>query len=211
MLGVGAVTFFSGFAQETLNSRRYRVMSEEKPQLTPDPTSTTEVSEGSVSPDEATLASEDQAATIEAEAEAETTEPAQAGALPETPPSALEAPQEADAIQPFIDKAFETIQHEVEDAELGKFLRAHIKTFREEWDALSDNAKDAYVHMMTSQLLQRKGAATRIMNYEEYTLPVPSAQATLFESIKQSQIKPRKRQPVLLMPPNLRPTYSLKK
>jgi hypothetical protein len=118
---------------------------------------------------------------------------------------------EPDAIQPFIDKAFETIQHEVEDEELGKFLRAHIKTFREEWDALSDNAKDAYVHMMTSQLLQRKGAATRIKNYEEYTLPVPSAQATLFESIKQSQIKPKKRQPVLLMPPNLRPTYSLKK
>lgn len=199
-------------------------MSEETTQVTTDPTSTTEVPEGSVPPDEATLASEAQAAP----AEAEPTDPAPIGTLPETPLSqdaqdpqdtqnastplsASEAPQEPDAIQPFIDKAFETIQHEVEDEELGKFLRAHIKTFREEWDALSENAKDAYVHMMTSQLLQRKGAATRIMNYEEYTLPVPSAQATLFESIKQSQIKPKKRQPVLLMPPNLRPTYSLKK
>jgi hypothetical protein len=184
-------------------------MAEENPQVTTDPTSTTEVPEGSVAPDEATLASEAPAAT--AEAEAEPIEPAPAGTLPETEPSAPKAPQEPDAIQPFIDKAFETIQHEVEDEKLGKFLRAHIKTFREEWDALSDNAKDAYVHMMTSQLVQRKAAATRIKNYEEYTLPVPSAQATLFESIKQSQIKPKKRQPVLLMPPNLRPTYSLKK
>jgi hypothetical protein len=196
-------------------------MAEENPQKPPDPTSTTEVPEGSVAPDEATLASEAQATT----AEEQPTEPAPGGALPETPPSKVaqnaqdtstppsepEAPKEPDGIQPFIEKAFETIQHEVEDEELGKFLRAHIKTFRDEWDALSDNAKHAYVHMMTSQLLQRKGTATRIMNYEEYTLPVPSAQATLFESIKQSQIKPKKRQPVLLMPPNLRPTYSLKK
>jgi hypothetical protein len=90
-------------------------------------------------------------------------------------------------------------------------LRSHIKTFRDEWDVWSDSAKDAYVHMMTSQLVQRKASTTRIMNYEEFKLPVPSAQTTLFESIKQSQIKPLKRRPVLLLPPNLRPTYSLKK
>jgi hypothetical protein len=65
--------------------------------------------------------------------------------------------------------------------------------------------------MMTSQLLQRKAANTRIMNYEEFKLPVPSAQTKLFESIKQSQVKPKKCMPVLLLPPNLRPTYSLKK
>ena len=116
-----------------------------------------------------------------------------------------------DDIDPFIAKACETIQHEVDDAELDKFLRAHIKTFREEWDAMSDTAKDAYLHMMTSQLLQRKASTTRIMLYEELKLPVPSAQTKLFESLKQSQIKPRRCIPVLLMPPNLRPTYSLKK
>ena len=116
-----------------------------------------------------------------------------------------------DDIDPFIAKACETIQHEVDDAELDKFLRAHIKTFREEWDAMSDTAKDAYLHMMTSQLLQRKASTTRIMLYEELKLPVPSAQTKLFESLKQSQIKPKKCIPVLLMPPNLRPTYSLKK
>jgi hypothetical protein len=196
-------------------------MAEETQEATQDPTSTIEVPEGSVAPNDATLPEEAQAPPAEAEA----TEPDTATAAPETPsspvaqdaqgasnpPSAPEAPQEPDAIQPFITKAFETIQHEVEDEELSKFLRAHIQTFREEWDALSDNAKDAYVHMMTSQLVQRKAAATRIMNYEKYTLPVPSAQTTLFESIKQSQVKPKKRQPVLLMPPNLRPTYSLKK
>ncbi|MEY4439844.1 MAG: hypothetical protein RIQ36_1308 [Pseudomonadota bacterium] len=126
-------------------------------------------------------------------------------------PSEPEPTKEPDAIQPFIDKACETIQHEVDDAELDKFLRAHIKTFREEWDAMSDTAKDAYLHMMTSQLLQRKASTTRIMLYEELKLPVPSAQTKLFESLKQSQIKPKKCIPVLLMPPNLRPTYSLKK
>jgi hypothetical protein len=196
-------------------------MAEETQEAIQDPTSTNEVSEGSVAPNDTSLSEEAQVPPAEAEA----TELDPAASAPETPPSqvaqeaqdasnlpsAPEAPQESDAIQPFITKAFETIQHEVEDEELGKFLRAHIQTFREEWDALSDNAKDAYVHMMSSQLVQRKAAATRIKNYEEYILPVPSAQTTLFESIKQSQVKPKKRQPVLLMPPNLRPTYSLKK
>jgi hypothetical protein len=126
-------------------------------------------------------------------------------------PSEPEPPKEPDAIQPFIDKACETIQHQVDDAELDKFLRAHIKTFREEWDVMSDIAKDAYLHMMTSQLLQRKASTTRIMLYEEFKLPVPSAQTKLFESLKQSQVKPKRCIPVLLLPPNLRPTYSLKK
>jgi hypothetical protein len=168
-------------------------------------TSTPKVPESADTPVESTQATD---AATEAAADALTaSEP-----IPETDGSAEPGPlKEPDAIQPFIDKACETIQHEVDDAELDKFLRAHIKTFREEWDAMSDAAKDTYLHMMTSQLLQRKASKTRIMIYEELKLPVPSAQTTLFESIKQSQIKPRKRMPVLLMPPNLRPTYSLKK
>lgn len=122
-----------------------------------------------------------------------------------------QAPQEPDDIQPFIAKVCETIQHEVEDEEVDKFLRAHIKPLREEWDTWRAEAKDAYLHMMASQLVQRKAAKTRIMIYEEFKLPVPSAQTKLFESIKQSQVKPKKCIPVLLLPPNLRPTYSLKK
>lgn len=122
-----------------------------------------------------------------------------------------DGPKEPDALQPYIDKAFETIQNEVEHEMLDKFLRSHVKTFREEWDTWPDSAKDAYLHMMTSQLLQRQAATIRIMNYEEFKLPVPSAQTKLFESIKQSQVKPKRCIPVLLLPPNLRPTYSLKK
>ena len=189
-------------------------MAAETPEATQDPTRTTEVPEGVDAPVPAAPENEAQMAATEVAA----TEPpapivaeSEAPAAQDAAPSEPEAPQEPDAIQPFIDKAFETIQHEVETVDLGKFLRAHIKTFREEWDALSDTAKDAYVHMMTSQLVQRKAAATRIKIYDEFKLPVPSAQTTLFESLKQSQIKPKKRQPVLLMPPNLRPTYSLKK
>ncbi len=122
-----------------------------------------------------------------------------------------EATAEPDEIQPFINKAHETIQHEVDAKVLGQFLRAHIKTFREEWDTWSHSAKDVYVHMMASQLVQRKAAATQIGIGHEFKLPVPSAQTQLFESIKQTQVKPQKHQPVLLMPPNLRPTYSLKR
>ena len=57
-----------------------------------------------------------------------------------------------DSIQPYIDKAKETIQPELEGDELDKFLRAHIKTFRDEWEELSDLARISYVHLMTSQL-----------------------------------------------------------
>jgi hypothetical protein len=178
-------------------------------------TSTPEVPEGVVASADVTTAPEEQATPEDATSPApesatavSSTDEAQAASASSRE---SELPQEPDAIQPFIDKAFETIQHEVENEELGKFLRAHIKTFREEWDALSDTAKDAYVHMMTSQLMQRKAATTRIKIYDVFKLPVPSAQTKLFESIKQSQVKPKKRRPVLLMPPNLRPTYSLKK
>jgi hypothetical protein len=178
-------------------------------------TSTPEVPEGVVASADGTTAPEEQATPKEATSPppdpataVSSTDEAQAASASSRE---SELPQEPDAIQPFIDKAFETIQHEVDHEELGKFLRAHIKTFREEWDALSDTAKDAYVHMMTSQLVQRKAAATRIKIYDVFKLPVPSAQTKLFESIKQSQVKPKKRRPVLLMPPNLRPTYSLKK
>jgi len=196
-------------------------MAEEDTKATQDPTSTTEVPEGVSAPAEALSATEAQVASTKSPSEV-TPEPAPVVAAAETPSTQdsqaassatneSEATKEPDAIQPFINKVLETIQHEVDNEELGKFLRAHIKTFREEWDGLSDIAKDAYVHMMTSQLAQRKAAATRIKNYDIFNLPVPSAQTTLFESLKQSQIKPKKRQPVLLMPPNLRPTYSLKK
>lgn len=201
-------------------------MAEEKTEATQDPTSTTEVPEGVDAPVETTQVSDDvteitadaQAASEQMpetdgsiEIGAEQTPEADAAQDTSVVTTEPEPSKEPDAIQPFIDKACETIQHEVDDAEVDKFLRAHIKTFREEWDAMSDTAKDAYLHMMTSQLLQRKASTTRIMLYEEFKLPVPSAQTKLFESIKQSQIKPKRCIPVLLMPPNLRPTYSLKK
>ena len=118
---------------------------------------------------------------------------------------APEAPSEPDAIQPFINQACETVQHEVTDEELNKFLRAHIKTFRKEWDVLSDNAKVTYIHMMTSQLLQRKAAATQIRIGNEFKLPVPSAQTQMFESIQRPRIKPLKCRPALLLPPDFRP------
>lgn len=188
-------------------------MTEETTQEIQDTTSTPEVSEDTATPVETAPAAEEQSApqpTLTAPEpqvapEASVEAPTQDDAVQEA------ATQEPDALQPFIDKAGETIQHEVPSEELNQFLRAHIKTFREEWDTWEDSARNAYVHLMTSQLVQRKAAATRIKIYDEFKLPVPSAHTKLYESIKQSQVKPQKRQPVLLMPPNLRPAYALKK
>lgn len=199
-------------------------MAEDLTQETPDATSTSNVPES-------VDAAENVAANLEAEVSANSDNvsdsPVNASAdsapVDEAPATQADAPalpsegdtnqapQEPDDIQPFIAKVCETIQHEVEDEEVDKFLRAHIKPLREEWDTWRAEAKDAYLHMMASQLVQRKAAKTRIMIYEEFKLPVPSAQTKLFESIKQSQVKPKRCIPVLLLPPNLRPTYSLKK
>lgn len=140
-------------------------------------TNTPEVSESADSPAE--TASEEKATSNSAHVAAADHAAAESVSSEANKAAQANAP---DALQPFIDKAYETIQHDVELVELGKFLRTHIKTFQEEWDIWPDNTKDAYVHMMTSQLLQRKAAKTRIMNYEEFKLPVPSAQTTLFES-----------------------------
>jgi acyl-CoA reductase-like NAD-dependent aldehyde dehydrogenase len=110
-----------------------------------------------------------------------------------------------DSMQPYINKAKQTVQPELEGEELDKFLRAHIKTFRDEWEELSEHARIAYVHMMTSQLLQRKAAAIQIGIGNEFKLPDPSDQTRMFASIEESQVKPSKRMPALLLPPNLQP------
>jgi hypothetical protein len=190
-------------------------MAEETTEVAQTESGTPEAPAGVDAPNEAMVT--DELAAVEAEPvndsaspKVETAEQPAASAAPKTA-TEPDTPKEPDALQPYIDKAFETIQHEIEHAELDAVLRGHVKTFREEWDIWPDSAKDAYLHMMASQLVQRKAAKTRIMNYEEFKLPVPSAHAKLFESIRQSQVKPKKCMPVLLLPPNLRPTYSLKK
>ena len=134
---------------------------------------------------------------------AATQAPATAAPLAATP-SGPETPKEPDALQPFIDKAHATVQDEVDAKELNKFLRAHIKTFREEWESWSDSAKDTYTHMMTAQLLQRKAAAIQIGLGNVFKLPDPSAQTELMQSIQNSQVKATKRYPAIDLPPKLR-------
>ena len=112
----------------------------------------------------------------------------------ESAPVTTETPAvEPDEIQPFLEKAKETIKHCLEEPEVDKFVRAHIHTLREEWNTWSDNAKHTYTHMMTAQLLQRKAA---VLGYE-LKLPDPSAQAKLLESLQQARKKPAKRRPTL--------------
>lgn len=131
---------------------------------------------------------------------------------PEAPaPVTAEAtPAEPDTIQPYVDKVKENIQLAIESPDIGKFLRAHIKTFREEWDGWSDHAKYTYTHMMTAQLLQRQAAATQIAIGNPFKLPNPSAQTQLMTSIQRALTKPPKGRPALSVPVKLRPTSSQK-
>jgi hypothetical protein len=175
-------------------------MAEETSEATPDATSSTpEVPEAVVAPVEAVPAPASEPTPPPAATQApETAAPAAA------PPSEPETPKEPDALQPFIDKAHATVQDEVDAKELNKFLRAHIKTFREEWESWSDSAKDTYTYMMTAQLLQRKAAAIQIGLGNVFKLPNPSAQTELMQSIQHSQVKATKRYPAIDLPPKLR-------
>lgn len=120
---------------------------------------------------------------------------------PQRPETTMDEPTTAppDEIQPFLEKAKETIKHCLEEPEIDQFLRDHIKTLRHEWNDWSDSAKHTYTHMMTAQLLLRKAAATQIGIGNEFKLPEPSAQAQLMASIQQTQVKPARRQPALSM------------
>ncbi len=124
--------------------------------------------------------------------------------------SATATPDEPDTIQPYIDKVKENIQLALNEPDIGAFLRAHIKTLREDWDGWSESAKYAYTHMMTAQLLQRKAAATEIAIGNKFKLPNPSAQTRLMASIKAAITKPPKSRPALSVPVRLRPTSSQK-
>ena len=80
----------------------------------------------------------------------------------------------ADAIQPYVDNAKETIKPILEEPEMDDFLRAHIQKIPE-WNEWSEAARQAYAHMMTSQMLQRKAAATQISIGHAFRLPDYSA------------------------------------
>ncbi len=195
VLRVGPVTFiyFLDALKKSSTPADTGVMAEETPETTDNQTSSTpEVPEAVVAPVEASPQPEPPPAAATA------TEPEEEKA------SEPDAPKEPDALQPFIDKAQATIQDEVDAKELNKFLRAHIKTFREEWESWSDQAKDTYTHMMTAQLLQRKAAAIQIGLGHEFKLPDPSAQTELMASIQRTQAKTRKRYPAIDIPPKLR-------
>jgi hypothetical protein len=180
-------------------------MAEETTPTTPAPESgPVEVTDKPVTPAEAAPVESAKVATIPVE------QPAAAVETPEAPATAQARPAEPDAIQPYVDKVNENIKLALEGPDIGKFLRAHIKTFREEWDGWSDNAKYTYTHMMTAQLLQRQAAATQIAMGNQFKLPNPSAQTQLMNSIQRALTKPPKGRPALSVPFKLRPTSSQK-
>ena len=80
----------------------------------------------------------------------------------------------ADEIQPYVDNAKETIRSILEEPDMDAFLREHIQKIPE-WHEWSEPARQAYAHMMTSQMLQRKAAATQISIGHPFKLPAYSA------------------------------------
>ena len=96
-----------------------------------------------------------------------------ADSAPDTPQASAPAGG-ADAIQPYVDKAKQTIHEILEEPAMDEFLREHIKKIPE-WDTWSEAARQAYAHMMTSQMLQRKAAATQIGMGQAFRLPDYSA------------------------------------
>ena len=114
----------------------------------------------------------------------------------------------ADDIQPFVDNAKETIKPILEEPEMDAFLRGHIEKIPE-WHDWSDAARQAYTHMMTSQMLQRKAAATQISIGHAFKLPDYSAIKNLGLLLRRQPLPPppkkKRKRPVAVeakMPPS---------
>ena len=91
-----------------------------------------------------------------------------------TPPTTQPSNNGTDAVQPYVDNAKETIKSILEEPEMDLFLRERIEKIPD-WASWSEPARQAYTHMMTAQLLQRKAAATQIGIGHPFKLPDYSA------------------------------------
>ena len=114
----------------------------------------------------------------------------------------------ADEIQPYVDNAKETIKPILEEPEMDAFLREHIQKIPE-WNDWSEAARQAYAHMMTSQMLQRKAMTTQITIGHPFKLPDYSAIKNLGLLLRRQPLPPppkkKRKRPVAVeaeMPPS---------
>jgi hypothetical protein len=113
-----------------------------------------------------------------------------------------------DEIQPYVDNAKETIKPILEEPEMDAFLREHIQKIPE-WNEWSEAARQAYAHMMTSQMLQRKAMTTQITIGHPFKLPDYSAIKNLGLLLRRQPLPPppkkKRKRPVVAeteMPPS---------
>ena len=89
-------------------------------------------------------------------------EPAATEAAPEQKP--VEIPQ---ALQGCVAKIHETIQNDLDDRELVKVLKKHVRKLKE-WDQWSEHARNAYAHLIAAEIIHSKAADICIENGIEF-------------------------------------------
>ena len=94
-------------------------------------------------------------------AESESENPAaqtSATPAPESPP--VEIPE---ALKKCVGKIHETIQNDLDDRELVKVLKKHVRKLKE-WDTWSEHAQNAYAHLIAAEIIHAKAAHICIDN-----------------------------------------------
>ena len=135
---------------------------------TPDETPETPTPEPAAAATEAPT----EAAATEAATEA-VTAPAPAPASQPTPPPEPAPTPEAKpveipkALQACVAKIHETIQNDLDDRELVKVLKKHVRQLKE-WDQWSEHARNAYAHLIAAEIIHSKAASICIDNGIEF-------------------------------------------
>ena len=95
---------------------------------------------------------------------------AETAPAPEAPPAESPAPvaeekpvEVPEVLQDCVAKIRETIQNDLDDRELVKALKKHVRQLKN-WNEWSDHARNAYAHLLAAEIIHSKAAAICIDN-----------------------------------------------
>lgn len=139
----------------------------------------------SAAPASAAPAEEAVSASAEQAAPEATPEPAPsptpeavAASEPESKP--VEIPE---ALRDCISKIHETIQNDLDDRELVKILKKHVRKLKE-WDSWSEHARNAYAHLIAAEIVHSKAASIYIDNGIEFEKDARSEYEHLLRAVQ---------------------------
>ena len=97
---------------------------------------------------------------------AKSADAAAADAVPPAPPEPkpVVIPE---ALRGCVDKIHETIHNDLDDRELVKVLKKHVRQLKE-WDQWSEHARNAYAHLIAAEIIHSKAASICIDNGIEF-------------------------------------------